>query len=126
MEGAPFELNLSLRQKINEYLRKAYVEKNFSDVDYPSLLIDVQEMIIKSLQDYWMPKYFIHRLNRRQIAVQRWGNFSFFLFFLSNEQLFIIFFTLLGSVIISKKKTGAEHCIRKENNFTIILKSRIK
>jgi len=73
LEGSPQELNKSLREKINTYLRRAYVEKNYSDVDYPTLLVPVQEMLIESLKEYWIPKYFIHRLKRRHKAVERWG-----------------------------------------------------
>ena len=76
VEGAPLSLNHSLREKINNYLREAYIRKQYSEVNYPTLLVPVQEMILKSLQDYWLPKYFIHRLKRKRLAVMRWGEYA--------------------------------------------------
>ncbi|XP_066927988.1 uncharacterized protein [Clytia hemisphaerica] len=74
VEGAPQGLNHSLREKINSYLHEAYISKQYSEVNYPTLLVPVQEMILKSLQDYWLPKYFIHRLKRKRLAIMRWGS----------------------------------------------------
>ena len=70
--GAPYELNFSAREKIQEYL-KVETEKRRTPYSLSSILLTPQDIAMKCLQDYWIPKYMTHRLRRRALVVNRWG-----------------------------------------------------
>ncbi|XP_057302825.1 uncharacterized protein LOC130636988 [Hydractinia symbiolongicarpus] len=69
-EGATHALNISLFEKINSHLKEK-MDKSAKNLS--TILISPQQIVMKNLMEYWIPKYIIHRLRRRTTAVSRWG-----------------------------------------------------
>lgn len=74
VDGAKFELNLSLRKRIKHllYVIRAKRDKNGTALDKSSLL-GLQTMVEESLQNYWIPQYLNHRAKILGIVYCRWN-----------------------------------------------------
>ena len=76
IDGAVHELSFSVRENIKKNLKHLCEERNKAggrSFIKSTVLLTAQNIALRSLQEYWIPKYLQHRLKRRRLIKHRWG-----------------------------------------------------